>query len=143
MQFDLHIRLFLPKRLLARSLVGLEERLSSGSGLLAAAPSLVARGLGAESRRGLSLLRHCRAGGDCSTGGCLDVFTNPLGSGGSQHRPCFSEEGYGKAVVCFVTAHILEQGRKATLLTESRNVALLKTAESVGFYRSDEGGREK
>ena len=57
--------------------------------------------------------------------------------------PVFRKRGYGKAVVCFVTAHILEQGRKATLLTESRNVALLKTAESVGFYRSDEGGREK
>src|SRR5712691_10073231 len=51
--------------------------------------------------------------------------------------------GYGKAVVCFVTAHILEQGRKATILTDSTNVAMFKTAESVGFYRSDERGRGK
>jgi RimJ/RimL family protein N-acetyltransferase len=57
--------------------------------------------------------------------------------------PAFRKRGYGKAVVCFVTAHILEQGRKATILIESRNVAMLKTAESVGFYHSDERGREK
>jgi RimJ/RimL family protein N-acetyltransferase len=55
----------------------------------------------------------------------------------------FRQRGYGKAVVCFVTAHILEQGRKATILTESTNVAMLKTAESVGFYRSVERGRVK
>ena len=57
--------------------------------------------------------------------------------------PAFRKRGYGKAVVCFVTAHILEQGRKATILTESGNAAMLKTAESVGFYYSDERGREK
>jgi ribosomal protein S18 acetylase RimI-like enzyme len=56
--------------------------------------------------------------------------------------PASRKMGYGKAVVCFVTAHILEQGRKATILTDSRNVAMLKTAESVGFYHSDERGRE-
>src|SRR6266516_2752781 len=53
------------------------------------------------------------------------------------------KKGNGKAVVCFVTAHILEHGRKATLLTESTNAAMLKTAESVGFYRSAERGRAK
>jgi predicted GNAT family acetyltransferase len=57
--------------------------------------------------------------------------------------PAFRQSGYGKAVVCFVTAYILEQGRKATILTESTNVAMLKTAESVGFYRSTERGRAK
>ncbi len=57
--------------------------------------------------------------------------------------PAFRKRGYGKAVVCFVTAHILEQRRKATILTDCRNVAMLKTAESVGFYYSDERGREK
>ena len=57
--------------------------------------------------------------------------------------PTSRQRGYGKAVVCFVTAHILEQGRKATILTESMNVAMLKTAESVGFYRSVERGRAK
>jgi ribosomal protein S18 acetylase RimI-like enzyme len=55
--------------------------------------------------------------------------------------PASRKMGYGKAVVCFVTAHILEQGRKATILTESTNVAMLKTAESVGFYRSAQRGR--
>ncbi len=57
--------------------------------------------------------------------------------------PAFRQRGYGKAVVCFATAHILEQGRKATILTDNTNVAMRKTAESVGFYRSDERGKEK
>jgi RimJ/RimL family protein N-acetyltransferase len=56
--------------------------------------------------------------------------------------PAFRKRGYGKAMVCFVTDHILEQGRKATILTDSRNVAMLKTAESVGFYYSEERGRQ-
>jgi len=51
--------------------------------------------------------------------------------------PASRRRGYGKAVVCFVTAHILEQGRKATIFSDSTNVAMRKTAESVGFYRSD------
>jgi hypothetical protein len=46
-------------------------------------------------------------------------------------------------VVCFVTAHILEQGRKATILPDSTNVAMLKTAKNAGFYRSAERGRAK
>jgi RimJ/RimL family protein N-acetyltransferase len=57
--------------------------------------------------------------------------------------PASRKMGYSKAVVCFVTAHILEQGRKATILIESRNVAMLRTAESVGFYHSDERGKER
>jgi predicted GNAT family acetyltransferase len=57
--------------------------------------------------------------------------------------PASRQRGYGKAVVCFVTAHILEQGRKATILTENTNVAMLKTAEGIGFYHSDERGRTK
>jgi ribosomal protein S18 acetylase RimI-like enzyme len=57
--------------------------------------------------------------------------------------PASRRRGYGKAVVCFATAHILEQGRKATILTQDTNVAMLKTAESVGFYRSDERGKAK
>ena len=57
--------------------------------------------------------------------------------------PAFRHRGYGKAVVGFVTAHILQQGRKATILTDDMNVAMLKTAQSVGFYRSDERGRAK
>jgi predicted GNAT family acetyltransferase len=57
--------------------------------------------------------------------------------------PASRKIGYGKAVVCFVTAHILEHGRKATLLTDSTNAVMLKTAQSVGFYRSVERGRAK
>ena len=57
--------------------------------------------------------------------------------------PAARLRGYGKAVVCFVAAYILEHGHKATLLTVKTNVAMLKTAESVGFYHSDERGRTK
>jgi predicted GNAT family acetyltransferase len=57
--------------------------------------------------------------------------------------PASRQRGYGTAVVCFVTTHILEQGRKATILTRDTNVAMLKTAENVGFYRSDERGKAK
>lgn len=57
--------------------------------------------------------------------------------------PASRQRGYGKAVVSFVTAHILEQGRTATIWADYSNVAMLKTAESVGFYRSDERGRAK
>jgi len=54
--------------------------------------------------------------------------------------PASRRKGYGRAVVSFVTAHILDQGRTATLSTEATNVAMLKTAESVGFYRSNKKG---
>lgn len=57
--------------------------------------------------------------------------------------PASRRRGYGKAVICFVAAHILEQGRKATILPDSTNVAMLKTAENAGFYRSTERGRAK
>src|SRR5689334_11894110 len=42
--------------------------------------------------------------------------------------------GYGKSVVSFVTAHILELGRLATCLTVSTNLPMQDTAKSVGFY---------
>ena len=57
--------------------------------------------------------------------------------------PAFRQRGCGKAVVSFITAHILEQGRTATILADDSNVAMLKTAQSVGFYRSDERGKAK
>ncbi len=47
--------------------------------------------------------------------------------------------GYGKSVVSFVTAHILASGRKATCLTMADNLAMQRTAESVGFYRAPRG----
>ena len=43
---------------------------------------------------------------------------------------------YAKTVVSFVSASILASGRKATCLTRSDNVAMQRTAESVGFYRA-------
>jgi GNAT superfamily N-acetyltransferase len=57
--------------------------------------------------------------------------------------PAARLRGYGKAVVCFVTAYILEHGRKATILTEKTNIAMLRTAQRVGFYLSDERGEAK
>jgi len=44
------------------------------------------------------------------------------------------QQGYARTVVSFVTAHILASGRKATCLTMQDNVAMQRTAESVGFY---------
>ena len=46
-------------------------------------------------------------------------------------------QGYAQAVVSFVTAHILDAGRRATCTTSWDNVAMQRTAESVGFYRID------
>jgi RimJ/RimL family protein N-acetyltransferase len=57
--------------------------------------------------------------------------------------PAARQKGYGTAVVCFATAYILDHGRKATILTDETNVAMRKTAERVGFYRSDERGPAK
>jgi len=47
--------------------------------------------------------------------------------------PAFRRRGYGKAVVSFVTAHILDAGRLATCHTRVDNAAMIATAESVGF----------
>lgn len=52
--------------------------------------------------------------------------------------PAVRQQGYGKAVVSFVTAHILAHGRTATISTQDTNVAMRTTAESVGFYYSEE-----
>jgi RimJ/RimL family protein N-acetyltransferase len=41
--------------------------------------------------------------------------------------------GYGKSVCSFVTACILESGRVATTTTAVSNVAMQRTAESIGF----------
>jgi len=43
--------------------------------------------------------------------------------------------GYARAVVSFITAHILDSGRRATCTTGADNVAMQRTAESVGFFR--------
>jgi GNAT superfamily N-acetyltransferase len=44
-------------------------------------------------------------------------------------------QGYAKAVVSFVTANILDAGRRATCTTGDDNLAMQRTAESVGYYR--------
>jgi predicted GNAT family acetyltransferase len=46
-------------------------------------------------------------------------------------------QGYAKAVVSFVTAHILDAGKRATCTTGEDNLAMQRTAESVGFCRID------
>ena len=45
--------------------------------------------------------------------------------------------GYGKKVCSFVTAHILESVRLATCETRVDNVPMIRTAESIGFRRSE------
>lgn len=50
-------------------------------------------------------------------------------------RPDARRKGYAKATVSFVTADILECGRRATCTTGPDNVAMQRTAESVGFVR--------
>jgi predicted GNAT family acetyltransferase len=47
--------------------------------------------------------------------------------------PAFRRRGYGKAVVSFVADHILRRGRAATIGFRTSNVAMRRTAESVGF----------
>ena len=52
-------------------------------------------------------------------------------------QPDVRRRGYARAVVSFVTAHILQSGRRATCTTGSDNVAMQRTAEGVGFVRVD------
>ena len=42
--------------------------------------------------------------------------------------------GYARSVVSFVTAYILASGRLATCSTNRDNLAMQRTAESVGFH---------
>ncbi len=49
--------------------------------------------------------------------------------------PAHRRRGYGRAVCSFVTAHILEAGRRATCTTGIDNTPMRKTAESIGFYQ--------
>jgi RimJ/RimL family protein N-acetyltransferase len=50
-------------------------------------------------------------------------------------QPDARRRGYSKAVVSFVTAHILDKDRRATCTTGADNTAMQRTAESVGFCR--------
>jgi predicted GNAT family acetyltransferase len=47
--------------------------------------------------------------------------------------PAYRRQGYAKSVVSFVTGQILEAGRVATCTTQHDNIAMIRTAESVGF----------
>ncbi len=49
--------------------------------------------------------------------------------------PEFRRRGYGKAVVSLATAYILKCGRAASCGTKAGNLAMIRTAESVGFRR--------
>jgi len=49
----------------------------------------------------------------------------------------YRRQGYARRVATFVTAHILDSGRVATCETNDDNVAMLRTAESIGFRWSE------
>lgn len=51
--------------------------------------------------------------------------------------PPFRGRGYAKAVVSFVTAHILADGRTATMETRDDNIPMIHVAEAVGYRRSE------
>ncbi|MHB0999270.1 MAG: GNAT family N-acetyltransferase [Armatimonadota bacterium] len=46
-------------------------------------------------------------------------------------------QGYGKSICSFVTKAILDVGRIATCHTDIRNIAMQRTAESMGYIRTD------
>ena len=52
-------------------------------------------------------------------------------------QPDVCRRGYAKAAVSFVTAYILDSGRRATCTTGSDNLAMQRTARSVGFVPID------
>jgi RimJ/RimL family protein N-acetyltransferase len=49
--------------------------------------------------------------------------------------PSARSKGYAKSVVSFITQHILASGRLATCSTHATNIAMQRTAESVGFQQ--------
>ena len=50
-------------------------------------------------------------------------------------QPDARRQGYAQAVVSFDTAYILTCGQRATCTTGANNLAMQKTAESVGFVQ--------
>lgn len=50
-------------------------------------------------------------------------------------KPELRRHGYAKAVCSFITAHILDSGRIAVATTALTNVAMQRTAESIGYQR--------
>ncbi len=57
--------------------------------------------------------------------------------------PAFRRQGFGKRVVSFVTAGILESGRVATCDTRDDNEAMIQTALGVGFVRTTHAQAEQ
>lgn len=53
--------------------------------------------------------------------------------------PPWRRKGYGKAVTSFATSHILEVCRLAMCKTRDDNLAMIRTAESIGYKRSEPG----
>lgn len=51
-------------------------------------------------------------------------------------RPEARHQGYAKSACSFATAHILKSVSTATMMTEDGNIAMRKTAESIGFRKS-------
>jgi GNAT superfamily N-acetyltransferase len=58
--------------------------------------------------------------------------------GAVQTREDAQRKGYGKQIVSFITKYILDSGKYATCNTQENNLAMQKTAVSVGFFRKDE-----
>jgi RimJ/RimL family protein N-acetyltransferase len=50
----------------------------------------------------------------------------------------YRRRGYGKMVTSFVTKHILDSGRIATCEARDDNLAMIRTAESIGYRRSEQ-----
>jgi RimJ/RimL family protein N-acetyltransferase len=55
-------------------------------------------------------------------------------------RQEYRRQGMAKAVISFVTEHILDEGRVATCTTGEGNLAMRRTAEAVGFVYSHSEG---
>ena len=49
----------------------------------------------------------------------------------------YRRRGYGKRVSTFVTSHIVGEGRVATCMTRDESLPMIRTAESIGFRRSE------
>lgn len=52
--------------------------------------------------------------------------------------PPFRGKGYARAVVSFLTAHILADGRTATMETRNDNLAMIHVADTIGYRRSEQ-----
>jgi ribosomal protein S18 acetylase RimI-like enzyme len=58
-------------------------------------------------------------------------------------QPAYRRQGYGLAMVSFVTGTILAAQRVATCTTSSTNTAMQRTLERVGFLQKTDANEEK